>query len=226
MLDSGMMCPSQSAWCNTIVLVQRNYGTLHFCIDYCCLNACKKKDSYPLLGIQEALAIFLAWTWNPDSGRSRWTSCWSSTPHLLSATWASFECDCMPFGVCNVSATFQRLMQNCLRELNLTYCLIYFNDIFIFLQTAVEHLHHLCIIFNQFREHNLKLKPSKCNFFRNEITYLARQVSKDGVYPSDLNLKAITECALPQTYMEVHTFLGLVGHYRRFIKGFTHHTAP
>ena len=34
-------------------------------------------------------------------------------------------------------------------------------------------------------------------------------------------MKAIAECALPQTYMEVHVFLGLVGHYRRFIKGFT-----
>ena len=36
-----------------------------------------------------------------------------------------------------------------------------------------------------------------------------------------MNLKAITECVLPQTYTEVHAFLGLVGHYRRFIKGLT-----
>ena len=33
-------------------------------------------------------------------------------------------------------------------------------------------------------------------------------------------MKAITECALPRTYTEVHAFLGLIGHYRRFIKGF------
>ena len=85
---------------------------------------------------------------------------------------------------------------------------------------AEEHLHHLCIIFVWFREHNLKLKPSKCDFFRNEITYLAHQVTKDGVCPSNMNLKVIAECAPPQTYMEVHSFLGLVGHYWRFIKGF------
>ena len=87
----------------------------------------------------------------------------------------------MLFGLCNVPAMFQWLMQNCLRELNLTYCLIYHDNIIIFLQTAEEHLHCLCIIFNQFREHNLKLKPLKCSFFREEITYLAHQVSKDGV---------------------------------------------
>ena len=53
-----------------------------------------------------------------------------------------------------------------------------------------------------------------------KITYLAHQVSKDGVCPSNSNLEAIIECAPPHTYMEVHAFLSLVGHYRRFIKGF------
>ena len=50
---------------------------------------------------------------------------------------------------------------------------------------------------------------------------MANQVSKEGVQPSNLNLKAIAECTPPQTYTEVHAFLGLVGHYRRFIKWFT-----
>ena len=127
----------------------------------------------------------------------------------------------MPSGLCNVPATFQWLMQNCLRELNMTYCLIYLDDMVIFLHMAEEHLHHLHVFFDRFREHNVKLKQSKSNFFGEEITYLAYQVSKDGVQPSNLNLKAIVQCTLPQTYTEVHAFLGLVGHYRRLIKGLT-----
>ena len=132
-----------------------------------------------------------------------------------------FKCICMPFGLCNTLATFQWLMQNCLGELNLIYCLISLDDIVVFLHTAEEHLHHLCVIFDQFREHNLKLKPPKCNFFKEEITYLVHWVLKEGVWPSNSHLKAIAKCAPPQTYTEVHAFLGLVGHYRRFIKGFT-----
>ena len=50
---------------------------------------------------------------------------------------------------------------------------------------------------------------------------MAHQVSKDGLQPSNSNLTAIAKCAPPHTYTEVHAFLGLVGHYRRFIKGFT-----
>ena len=132
-----------------------------------------------------------------------------------------FTCDHMPFGLCNVPGMFQRLMQNCLRELNVTYCLIYLNDLIVFSQMTEKHLHCLHIIFDWLREHNLKLKPSKCDFFRNEITYLAHQVSKEGVHPSNMNLKPIAECTPPQTYMEICSFLGLEGHYWRFIKGFT-----
>ena len=198
----------------------------------CHLNACTRKDSYPLPRIQEALEILVGadhfscldlksgfWQIKMDKLSKQYTA-------FTIGNMGFFKYNCMPFGLCNVPATFQRLMQNCLRELNLTYCLIHLGDIIIFLKMAEEHLHCLCVIFDQFREHNLKLKPSKCDFFRNEITYLAHRVSKDGVCPNDSNLKAIAECTPLETYMEVCTFLGLVGHYRRFIKGFAHIVHP
>ena len=55
MLESGAIRPSQSAWCNAVILVRKKDGHLQFCIDFQCLNACMKKDSYPLPQIQEAL---------------------------------------------------------------------------------------------------------------------------------------------------------------------------
>ena len=63
-------------------------------------------------------------------------------------------------------------MQNCLGELNLIYCLIYLDDIIAFSQTAEEPLHQLCMVFDQFWEYNLKLKPSKCSLFKEVINYL------------------------------------------------------
>ena len=97
----------------------------------------------------------------------------------------------MPFGLCNAPATFQRLMQDCLGKLNL----IYLNNIIMFSWTAEENLHRLHMLFDQFWEYNLKLKLSKCSLFKEEINYLAHQVSKQGVQPSDSNLKNIAECA-------------------------------
>ena len=62
--------------------------------------------------------------------------------------------------------------------------------------------------------------------FKTEINYLAYHVSKRGVLPSKKNLEAITQCPPPDTYTKVKSFVGLVGHYRCFIKGFANITAP
>ena len=89
-----------------------------------------------------------------------------------------------------------------------------------------EQLHWLHVVFDWLREYNLKLKPSKCSLFKKKINYLAHQVSKEGVQPSNTNLKAIAECALPKTYTEIRAFLCLVGHYRWFIRDFVRITQP
>ena len=111
-----------------------------------------------------------------------------------------YECESVPFGLCNAPPTFQRLMLNCLGELNLTYCLIYLDDVIIFSRMEEEHLEQMRVVFDRFREHGLKLKPSKCEVFKTEINYLAHHVSKRGVLPSKKNLKAIAQCPPPDTY--------------------------
>ena len=92
--------------------------------------------------------------------------------------------------------------------------------------TAEKHLHRLCMVFDLFREYNLKLKPSKCSLFKEEINYLAHWVSKQGVWASVANLRAIAECTPPQTYIKIHAFFSLLGHYQQFIKGFAWITQP
>ena len=121
--------------------------------------------------------------------------------------------------------TFQRLMQNCLGELNLTYCLIYLDDVIVYSKTPEEHLQRMCVIFDHLHEHGLKLKPTKCDLFRTELIYLAHHVSKDGVKPKK-NVTSIVACSPPKTYTDIQSFTGVVGHYRHFIKGFAHIAAP
>ena len=69
-------------------------------------------------------------------------------------------------------------MHNCLGELNLTYCLIYLDDVIVFSKIVEEHLKHLHIVFDHFQEHSLRLKPTKGEFFRDEINYLAHHAPK------------------------------------------------
>ena len=112
----------------------------------------------------------------------------------------------MPYGLCNAPATFQRLMQNCLGELNLTYALIYLDDVIVFSQTEEEHLHRLQVVFARFLEHGLKHKPSKCHFLQDKITFLGHEISAEGMKPGTANLKAIAEMAPPKMYTEIRRF--------------------
>ena len=132
-----------------------------------------------------------------------------------------FECERRPFGLWNAPATFQRLMQNGLGELNLTYCLIYLDDVIIYAKNEEEHLNRLRTIFERFRRDNFKLKPSKCNLFQKEITYLVHDVSVEGIRPSKAGLKALAEFPEPTNYTQIRAFLGLVGHYHQFIRNFS-----
>ena len=109
----------------------------------------------------------------------------------------------MPYGLCNAPATFQRLMQNCLGELNLTYALVYLDDMIVYSKMEEDHLHQLQAVFERFHEHGLKLKPSKCSFLHRQITFRGHEISTDGMKPGTLNLKGIAEMALPANYMEV-----------------------
>ena len=62
--------------------------------------------------------------------------------------------------------------------------------------------------------------------FRTKINYLAHHISKEGVLPSKKNLETIAQCPPPDTYTKVKSFVGLVGHYRHFIKRFANIAAP
>ena len=117
-LDLGTIWPSQSAWCNAVVLVRKKDGGLHFCINFCHFNVNMKKDSYSLLRIQEALESLVGaghiscldlnlgfWQIKMEEASKQYTA-------FMTGNMGFFEHNHMPFGLCNVPARFQQLMQN------------------------------------------------------------------------------------------------------------------
>ena len=232
MLDAGVIRPSNSPWCNAVVLVRKKDGSLRFCIDFRKLNSLTVKDSHPLPRICETLeslagaAHFSTFDMNSGFWQVPMDEESKQNTAFTLGSMGLYECESMPFGLCNTPPTFQQLMQNCLGELNLTYCLIYLDDVIVFSDTPEEHLRRMRVVFDCLREHGLKLKPSKCEVFKSEINYLAHHVSQKGVLPSKKNLESIAQCPPPNTYTKVKSFVGLVGHYRYFIKGFAKIAAP
>ena len=223
MLDISAICKSHSPWASAVVLVCKKDGGLRFCIDLRKLNERTIKDAYSLPQIDETLNSLQGSQWfsslNLKSGYWQVEMDKESKP-LTAFTVGPlgfYECKRMPFGLTNAPATFQRLMENCLGDLNLHWCIIYLDDIMIFCKDPVSHLERLEAVFRKLEEASLKLKPSKCELFWRKLAYLGHVISAKGVATDEGKIEAIKNWPTPITVTDVQSFLGFTGYYCRFI---------
>ena len=223
MLQIGAIHRSNSPWASAIVLVRKKDGVLRFCIDLRKLNERTVKDAYSLPRIEDSL----------DSLNG---SCIFTSIDLKSGYWqveldeksipltaftvgplGFYECVQMPFGLTNAPATFQRLMESCLGELHLNWCIIYLDDVIVYSKTPEEHIERLEAVFKKISDAGLKLKPSKCEFFKKRIHYLGHIVSNKGIETDPKKIEAIVKWPGPRTVHEVRKFLGFTNYYRKFV---------
>ena len=112
-------------------------------------------------------------------------------------------------------------MDNCLRELNMNWCIVYLDDIIIYSSDAASHIERLEAVFQKLAKAGMKIKPSKCEFFKKRIKYLGHIVSEEGVSTDPWKVEAVLNWPVPKTVYDIRAFLGFVGYYRRFIKDFS-----
>ena len=152
-LDVGAIRPSNSPWASALVLVWKKDGKLQFCIILQKLNVRTIKDAYILPRIDETLDCLneAEWFSSLDLKSGYWQVEIDEDSKALTAFTVGplgfYECECMPFGLKNTPATFQCLMQSCLGDLHLHYCIIYLDDVIVFSKTLEEHAFRLKVVF-------------------------------------------------------------------------------
>ena len=85
----------------------------------------------------------------------------------------------MPFGLCNAAQTFQRFIDQVLRDFH--FCYIYIDHVLIASTNADEHKQHLQLILNCFQEYGVIINPSKCQFGVAELDFLEHRVNSQGI---------------------------------------------
>ena len=226
MLEVGAIRESSSPFSSNVVIVRKKDGTIRFCIDYRKLNARTVTDAYAIPRIDDTLHLLAGAKYfsKLDLKCGYWQVELKEDDKAKTAFQVGplgfYECNRMPFGLCNAPATFQRLMERCMGDINLRDCLIYLDDIIIFSSTFEEHLGHLEAVFKRLQEQNLKLKASKCEFFRNRVLYLGHVVSEEGIHTDPSKTEAVKSWPIPKCTKDVRKFLGFTGYYRRFVKNY------
>ena len=117
-------------------------------------------------------------------------------------------------------------MDTCPGDLNLKWCVIYLDDIIIFSKDQDNHLERLEAMFQKLEQAGLKLKPSKCELFQWQITYLGHIISAQGIATNESKMEAIKKWPTPTNVTEVQSFLEYMGYHQQFIPKFMQVVQP
>src|SRR6266540_3156136 len=132
----------------------------------------------------------------------------------------------MPFGLCNVPAIFQRLMNFVLQEHLGEFVIVYLDNIFVYSQTCEEHVQYIKWVLTKLEEANLKLKLEKCEFAKREIKVLGHRVDAEGTKPDPGKVEAILKQPRPTTIIGVRAFLEAAGFFKKYIQDFDKIATP
>ena len=229
---AGFIKPSESEFGAQVLFVDKKDGSRRMVIDYRSLNEATIRDAYPLPLIDELFdRLKTAKVFSKLDLRSGYHQMLldpNDTPKTAFRTpMGSFEFLVLPFGVDNGPSAFVRMIDWIFPATEYGGFLApYIDDLLIFSDSIEEHEHHCRRVFERMRDQKLFAKLSKCEFGVTEAEFLGFIVSAEGLKPDPSKVQAIVDMAAPKDVPQLRSFLGAVTFLQRFIRGFSHHTAP
>ena len=196
------------------------------CIDYRQINKMTVKNKYPLPRIEDILdqlkgaGVFLK-----IDLRSRYYQLRVKDVDVpktaFKTQYGHYEFLVMPFRLTNAPTAFKDLMNTVFPTLCGSICVVFIDDNPVYSKDAQEHEQHMKIVLETLREKRLYVKLSKCDFWLKEVSFLGHIVSAEGIRVDPIKIEAVVNWKPPRIVTEVRSFLGLTGHYKRFVKGFS-----
>ena len=229
MLKNDIIEESQSNWSSPCILVPKHDGGFRFCTDFRKVNDKTKSDSFPIpriadcidqIGNAKFVSTFdmLKGYWQvPLTQRAREISAFV-TPSGL------YQYKVMPFGMKNAPATFQRMVNKLVRDID--GCEGYIDDVVIFSDNWSDHIRQIERFFQIMREAKLTINLMKSEFGKATVKYLGHIVGQGQVRPLDAKIQTIVKYPIPTSRKELARFLGMAGYYRNFCLNFSEIAAP
>ena len=185
-MDKSFIRPSTSPWGASVLFAKKKDETLRLCIDYRQLNRVTVKNRYPLLRIDDLLDYLkgerVYSKIDLRTGYHQLRVRKTDIPKTAFRTWyRHFEFTVMPFGLTNAPTSFMDLMHRVFQPYLDQFVVVFIDVILIYSQYEEKHEHHLRIVFQSLKDHQLYAKFSKCEFWLTEVKFLGHVVSTSGV---------------------------------------------
>lgn len=231
MLEKGQIVPSRSPTAAPVILVPKFDGGFRPCIDFTRINEVTQPDPYPLPLMAEIDAMItgckfftkldLKDAFNQIPVKKEHQQFTAFKCHV-----GVYEYKVMPFGLRNAPAVFQRMISSILGNQIGICCLAYMDDILVFSQNRDNHIRDVKSVLETLQENDLRLKLSKCEFFKDSVTFLGNIIFKDGHCICPDKLQAIRDHSRPTNTTQVRSFMGTVNFLRKYCKNLSEIAAP
>jgi hypothetical protein len=171
LLNKGYIRPSVSPWGAPVLFVKKKDGTLRLCIDFRQLNKYTIKNKYPLPQIDDLFdQLRGAKIFSKIDLRAGYHQVRIKEEDIHKTTFRTryghYEFVVVPFGLTNAPAIFMFLMNGIFKNYLDKFFIVFLDDILIYSKSEEEHEHHLRIVLQVLREHQLYAKLSKCSFYQ------------------------------------------------------------
>jgi hypothetical protein len=231
-LETGYICVSKSPQASPFFFVGKKDGKLRPTQDYRYINEWTIRNDYPLTLITEIPdKLKGARYFTALDIRQGYNNVRIADGHQWKATfkckYGLFEPMVMFFGLCNLPATFQAMMNKIFADLiNQNKVIIYLDDILIYSKTKEEHQEITRKVLQRLRDNDLYLKAEKCKFMKEKLEYLGLIILHNHIEMDPVKVEGITEWPRPTKVKDVQAFLGFCNFYRRFIQDFSKIAQP
>jgi len=214
-----------------VLFAKKKDETLQLCIDYRQLNKMTIKNKYPLLRIDDLFdQLKGACVFSKIDLRLGYHQVMIKEKDMQKTAFRTryghYEFVVMPFGLTNAPAIFMDLINRVFRSYLDKFVVVFIDDILIYSSSQMEHAYHLREVLETLRRNKLYAKLSKCEFWLNEVVFLGHVISEKGISVDPKKIEVVLKWERPTNVTEIHSFLGLAGYYRRFIKGFSTIASP
>lgn len=225
MQKMGVLGPTQSEWGTTPTFAPKKGGELRFCMNFRKLNERDTiKDNYPLPRSPQLLEKFKGM--NYFTALDAASGYWNVLIHPADRHYTAIICEeghfehiRMPFGLRNAPATFQRMMDELLKNCK-DFAHAYIDDVIIYSKTFEEHIQRVQVVMDILSNAGFLFRLAKCHFCMPEVEYLGHIVGRGGIRMNEKKMLEIANFQRPENVKAVQRFLGMTGYYRKFIKDY------